>query len=266
MSLKITILGCGSSGGVPRIDGNFGVCDPNEIKNYRTRCSVLVEKTDNENTYTRVLVDTSPDLRAQLLKAKITDLDAVLFTHDHADQTHGIDDLRAIVYRRGQRIDAYFNHPTRDILIERFGYIFHGYEKPNYPSLLNPKLLPNYGEQLSIDGEGGDLKFIPIKLIHGDIECAGFRFENIAYCNDVNEIPVDSMQYLKNLDILIIDCLRYSKHPTHAHLEQTLEWIEKLKPKQSILTNMHIDLDYNILKNQLPEGVVPAFDGMVIEV
>ncbi|MBN8647653.1 MAG: MBL fold metallo-hydrolase [Caulobacterales bacterium] len=265
MSLKITILGCGSSGGVPRIDGDFGACDPSEIKNYRTRCSILVEKTDNEIDYTRVLIDTSPDLRAQLLNAKITDLDGVLFTHDHADQTHGIDDLRAIVYRRRKRIDAYFNLPTRRILLERFGYIFNGYEKPNYPSLLNPKLLPPYGQEFFIDGEGGQLSFVPIELIHGDIECAGFRFDNIAYCNDVNEIPNNSMNYLENLDILIIDCLRYSKHPTHAHLEQTLEWIEKLKPKKSILTNMHIDLDYNDLKNQLPEGIIPAFDGMIIE-
>lgn len=265
MSLKITILGCGSSGGVPRIDGDFGVCDPSEIKNYRTRCSILVEKTDNEIDYTRVLIDTSPDLRTQLLNAKITDLDGVLFTHDHADQTHGIDDLRAIVYRRKERIDAYFNHPTRKILLERFGYIFNGYEKPNYPSLLNPKLLPPYGQEFFINGEGGQLSFIPIELIHGDVECAGFRFDNIAYCNDVNEIPNNSMNYLENLDILIIDCLRYSKHPTHAHLEQTLEWIEKLKPKKSILTNMHIDLDYNVLKNQLPEVIIPAFDGMIIE-
>ncbi len=265
MSVRITILGCGSSGGVPRVDGNFGVCDPNEIKNYRTRCSILVEKTDNENDYTKVLIDTSPDLRAQLLNSKTTDLDAVLFTHDHADQTHGIDDLRAIIYRRGNIIDAYFNRPTRNILIERFGYIFSGHEKPNYPALLNPKLLPDYGDLFQIKGAGGIIDFMPIKLIHGDIECAGFRFENVAYCNDVNEIPVESMDYLKGLDVLIIDCLRYSKHPTHAHLEQTLEWVEHLKPKKTILTNMHIDLDYNVLKNQLPKHIIPAFDGMIIE-
>ena len=265
MSVKVTILGCGSSGGVPRVDGNFGACDPNEAKNYRTRCSILVEKSENETDWTSVLIDTAPDLRTQLLNSGTTNLDAVLFTHDHADQTHGIDDLRAIIYRKGARIDAYFNQPTQKILIDRFGYIFSGYEKPHYPALLNPKPLPQYGESIAIEGKGGAIQFVPVELLHGDVECAGFRFEDIAYCNDVNFIPDKSMALLQGLDILIVDCLRYSQHPTHAHLEQTLEWVEILKPRHTILTNMHIDLDYNELKQILPKHIEPAFDGMFIE-
>lgn len=264
MTLKVTILGCGSSGGVPRSDGNFGVCDENEPKNYRTRCSILVEKFYSNNEKTTVLIDTSPDLRQQTLAAKVKSIDAILYSHDHADQTHGIDDIRPFVYSNRKLIPTYFNQATADSLISRFSYIFKGYEKQNYPPLLIPNIFPNYGEIISIKGDGGSIDFMPIKLIHGDIECAGFRFGDIAYCNDVNEIPTESLEELKNLDVLIIDCLRFIKHPTHAHFDKTMEWVDLLKPKKTILTNMHIDMDYNHLISILPPNVLPAYDQMVV--
>jgi phosphoribosyl 1,2-cyclic phosphate phosphodiesterase len=266
MTLKVTILGCGSSGGVPRIDGNFGDCDPNELKNYRLRCSILVEKILQNGEKTIVLIDTSPDLRQQLLQTKTTRLDALLYTHDHADQAHGIDDVRGLVYRNQKLIETYFNQATRDTLIGRFGYIFKGTEVKNYPPLLLPKTIENYGEEFKIKGAGGEISFTPFRLIHGEIECVGFRFGNIAYCNDVNIIPPESFEYLQDLDLFIVDCLRYTPHPSHAHLHQTLEWVNQINPKHTILTNLHIDIDYNKIKNDLPQNIEPAYDFMEIMV
>lgn len=264
MSLHFTILGCGSSGGVPRSDGNYGECDPNEPKNNRLRCSLLVEKINLQNQKTTILIDTSPDLRQQLLQKKVTNIDAILFTHDHADQTHGIDDIRPIVYRHGKLINSYFDIDTQKSLISRFGYIFKGYEKQNYPPLLIPNLYPSYGEEFEIIGDGGKINVIPIYQKHGAIDSVGFRFDNLAYCNDVHYLPNESLNMLHNLDVLIVDCLRFNKHPSHANYDQVLEWVEILKPKKTILTNLHIDMDYQNLLNILPENIIPAFDFMEI--
>lgn len=263
-NIKVRILGCGSSGGVPRSDGNFGVCDPNNPKNYRTRCSILVTKT-SEYGETNILIDTSPDLRQQLIGARPVDIDAVLFTHDHADQCHGIDDLRPFVYSKRHIIKTYIDDETASRLIPKFAYVFKGFENKNYPALCEAFLI-DFKNKIIIEGKGGKIEFTPIKLIHGDINCTGFIFENIAYCNDVNIIPQETLEKLNGIDIFIIDALRYTPHPTHAHLEQSIEWSKTIKARHTILTNLHIDMDYDILKSQLPENIEPAFDGMIIEV
>lgn len=264
MSLQFTILGCGSSGGVPRSDGNFGDCDPNEIKNTRLRCSLLVEKINKNGEKTTILIDTSPDLRQQLLKANVKNIDAILFTHDHADQTHGIDDIRPIVYSNQKLINSYLEPFTAKSLIHRFGYIFKGYESNNYPPLLIPNIITQYGKMFEINGEAGKIEIIPVLQKHGSIDCVGYRFEDVAYCNDVHFIPKESLDLLKNLDIFIVDCLRFNKHPTHANFDQMMEWVSYLKPKKTILTNLHIDMDYNKLIEILPPEIVPAYDFMKI--
>lgn len=260
--IKVTVLGCGSSGGVPRTDGSWGACDASNPKNNRMRCSIKVEKLENDRK-TCALIDTSPDLRQQLLQSGTRQIDGVIYTHDHADQSHGIDDLRALVYARGSRIDCFMQNETYETLINRFGYIFAGFEKPHYPALLNPKRL-NWTDDFVIKGEAGEIEFQPLKMIHGAVENMGLRFENIAYCNDVNVLPNETLDQMQNLELLIIDALRYTKHPSHAHLEQTLEWIEILKPKKAVLTNMHIDMDYAELSARLPPNTVPAYDMMEI--
>lgn len=264
--IKVTILGCGSSGGVPRADGEWGACDPNNPKNYRTRCSLLVEQFGEHGLEpTRVLIDTSPDLRTQLLAAKVRKIDAVLFTHDHADQTHGIDDLRPIAFTNRKRIDAHLNEETSKTLLPKFAYVFHGHERNNYPAILNYILMPKTNEKLTISGEGGDIEFEPLELVHGDIMSLGFRFGAVAYCNDTNIIPDDALSRLHGLDLLVVDCLRYAKHPSHAHFDQTIEWIAELKPKHAILTNLHIDLDYEALARKLPQNAEPAYDMLTWE-
>lgn len=261
--IKVTILGCGSSGGVPRCDGEWGECDPNNPKNYRTRCSILVDKYSAEfENPTRVLIDTSPDLRTQFLANKVKFVDAVLFTHDHADQTHGIDDLRPIVYINRKRIDAYIDAETSQSLIPKFGYVFKGHEKGSYPALLNHIEMPADGEYVNITGQGGAIDFLVLSQKHGEINSLGFRFNNIAYCNDTNGLPKATLDRLYGLDMLIIDALRYTEHPSHANLDMALAWIEELKPKKALLTNLHIDMDYDTLCHKLPSHIRPAYDNL----
>ncbi|MCR9080755.1 MAG: MBL fold metallo-hydrolase [Hyphomonadaceae bacterium] len=259
--LKITLLGTGSSGGVPRVGGDWGACDPSEPKNRRLRCSALVETWDSEtpDQKTIVLIDTSPDLREQLLDAEVQRLDAILFTHDHADQTHGIDDVRALAIRNRAQIKAYMDAPTHATLFPKFQYAFEG--KGGYPPIIDVQPLIAPFEPVSVSGPGGALDCLPLDQEHGWIRSLGFRFRNIAYCNDLNALPDETMEHLAGLDLLIIDALRYTPHPSHAHLEQTLEWIETLKPRHSVITNLHVDFDYRTLKAELPAGVEPAFDG-----
>lgn len=262
--LEITILGCGSSGGVPRADGAWGVCDPDEPMNRRTRCSLLARrKGEGPEHETTVLVDTSPDFREQSIAAGIKRLDAVLFTHDHADQAHGIDDVRAFFLRQRARIPAWMDVATRDSLLRRFDYIFESHG--GYPAILESMDLPAHGTDWSVGGPSGDIPVTTFDLEHGEIRSVGYRFGGVAYCPDVNGIPEASFEALAGLDVLIIDALRHTPHPTHAHLGRTLEWIDRLKPRRAILTNMHIDMDYNSLLAQLPADVEPAYDGMVIE-
>lgn len=265
MTLTVTILGCGSSAGVPRVGGGWGACDPANPKNRRRRCSILVERQSAAGERTIVLVDTSPDLREQLIDAGVTRLDAVLYTHDHADHTHGIDDLRALVLHQRRRIDAYLDARTSQVVQTRFGYCFETPPGSSYPPILNDRRIAP-GEPVEIRGPGGALVALPFLQDHGDVTSLGFRFGNLAYSSDLRDLPDESLPALENLDLWIIDALRYTPHPTHFSVDEALEWIERLKPRRAVLTNLHVDLDYDTLVSQLPPHVQPAFDGMPLRV
>ncbi len=264
--VRVTILGCGSSGGVPRVGNEWGACDPNDPRNRRTRCSILVERyegTFSHDTATVILIDTSPDLREQLLAARVSHIDALLYTHDHADQSHGIDDLRALVYNQRKRIPTYMDEATAKSLLVRFGYIFETPKGSSYPALLDYLPMPACGERVTIGGVGGALDFQVLAQNHGDIDSLGFRFGAVAYCNDCKVLPDATLAACVGADLFIVDALRDTLHPSHATVEQALEWTAFIKPKHTILTNMHIDLDYAELSSRLPVGVEPAVDGLV---
>jgi phosphoribosyl 1,2-cyclic phosphate phosphodiesterase len=264
MKLELTILGCGSSGGVPRPALGWGACDPNNPKNRRRRCSILVERAAPDGK-TQVLVDTSPDLREQLLGADVTKLDGVLFTHEHADHTHGVDDLRGLFIRHRRRLDAWLDEPTSRAMHARFGYCFMTPPGSDYPPILTEhRLVP--GKPVTIEGDGGPITALPVLQDHGDIPSLGFRFGNVAYSADLVGMPDDSAAALMGLDLWIVDALRHTPHPSHFSLSQTLDWIGRLKPKRAVLTNMHTDLDYDALRETLPPNVAPAYDGMQISV
>lgn len=263
MSLTFTILGCGSSAGVPRIGSGWGACDPHNPKNRRRRCSLLVEK-HGPGGVTRVLVDTAPDLREQLLDADVHHIDGVLFTHEHADHTHGIDDLRALALHQRKRIDVYIDAPTSASLRRRFGYCFETPPGSSYPPILREHRLEP-GLAVSIGGAGGHITALPILQNHGDIVSLGFRFGALAYSCDLNGLPPDSLAALADLDVWIVDALRHTPHPSHWSLPETLHWIERVAPRHAILTNMHVDLDYEALRKTLPKNVEPAYDGMRIQ-
>ena len=255
--MKFIILGCGSSTGVPRPDGYFGNCDPKNRKNYRTRCSGLI-KTSNEN----ILIDASPDLRQQLLRHKITKINKVLFSHMHADQTHGINDLRPFYLNSRKQIDVYADKETSFYLKKTFSYIFKSYSK-EYPATLKINKLKNI---FSIKDKNKMLKIKSIKVEHGKVKSNCFIIDKkIAYISDVNKIYSKDYKYFKNLKFLIIDCLWYDNHPSHFNLETSLSIIKKFKPKKAILTNLSHVLDYAELKKKLPNNVIPAYDGLTID-
>jgi len=263
MSLTFTILGCGSSMGVPRVALGWGACDPNNPKNRRRRCSLLVERVNAHGGVTRVLVDCSPDLRMQLLDADIDSLDGVLITHEHADHTHGIDDLRPLFIRSRRRLDVYMDEPTSRAMRARFGYCFITPPGSEYPPILTERRLAA-GEPVIVDGQGGAIEALPVLQEHGDIASLGFRFGKLAYSCDIKSLPASSLTAMADLDIWIVDALRPAAHPSHMNLDEALGWIAKVKPKRAILTNLHSDLDYEILRAKLPENVEPAYDGMRI--
>ncbi len=256
--LRITILGCGSSGGVPRLGGHWGACDPANPKNARRRCSILVERWEGD-AVTRLLVDTSPDMRAQLLEQNVGYLDAVVFTHQHADHVHGIDDLRMVVFNRKQRLPVWADAQTSDALISRFGYAFVQPEGSAYPPILD---LNNIDGPFEVTGAAGPISVLPFEVEHGQIDALGLRFHDVAYLPDVSAIPEDCWVHLAGLDCWILDALRYTPHPSHAHLEQSLEWIARAQPQSAVLTNMHIDLDYEALNAETPDHITPAYDGL----
>jgi phosphoribosyl 1,2-cyclic phosphate phosphodiesterase len=258
--MRITILGCGSSGGVPRLGGHWGACDPNEPKNRRSRCSALVERIGPEGT-TSVLIDTSPDMRQQLLDAEVGRLDAVLYTHSHADHVHGLDDLRMLVINMRQRLPVWADEPTRAALLERFGYAFIRPEGSMYPPILD---MHNIEGDVTIEGAGGTLTFTPFLVNHGGMDALGFKMNNVAYLPDVASIPDDVWPHLQGLRCWIVDALRRDPHPTHSHLDQTLDWIKDMAPQEAVLTNMHNDLDYQTLRGELPAHISPAYDGMTL--
>ncbi len=260
MSLTVTILGCGSSGGVPRVGSGWGACDPSNPKNRRRRCSILVEQSGERGT-TSILVDTSPDLREQLLDAGVTRLDAVLYTHEHADHTHGIDDLRPLAIHMRRRVPIYADAPTGAMLRGRFGYCFSTPPGSVYPPILDEhRIDPN--EIFTIDGPGGIVSAQPFTMVHGNETALGFRFGQVAYASDVSAMPEDATARLLGLNVLILDALRYTPHPTHFSVAEALAFIEAVRPVRALLTNLHTDIDYHRLASELPQGVEPAFDGM----
>ncbi len=263
MSFALTILGCGSSGGVPRVAQGWGACDPENPRNRRRRCSVLMERVGPDGK-TLVLIDTSPDLRLQLIEAGVDHLDAVLMTHSHAEHTHGIDDLRPLVIAMRKRIEIFMDEPTSAAVREKFGYIFATPPGGSYPPILRERRL-TAGVACPVIGRGGTIDAIPFALVHGDIPALGFRIGDLAYTPDLNGIPEASLPFLEGLDVWIVDALRYTPHPSHFSLEETLGWIEKLRPRRAILTNLHTDLDYEILRRRLPETITPAYDGLRVE-
>lgn len=264
MTIQLTILGCGSSGGVPRIGNDWGGCDPLEPKNRRRRCSMLVEKI-GDNGCTTVLIDTGPDLREQLLDANVQHMHAVLYTHSHADHLHGIDDLRPFMIRNRRRIPVYMDAPTYDKAKQAFGYCFETPKGSSYPPILDRHSLKS-GAPVAIEGPGGPVEFLPVEVIHGDINALGFRIGNSAYVPDVSDITETGFKALGGLDLLILDCLRRAPHPSHFNLDDALEWTRELAPKKAIFTNLHNDLDYRTLCRELPVGIIPAFDGMQITI
>lgn len=251
MSSRIArILGCGSSSGVPRGDGDWGDCDPTEPKNRRSRCSLLVR---DETQDTQILIDTAPDLREQMLAAGVRRIDAAFYTHAHADQTHGIDDLRIFSLKQRDRIPIFADPHTLSHLQTRFEYCFQ--QVKDYPPILN-------AHEMTGAVDLGGLHVQPFEVVHGNIGALGYRIDGMAYIPDVSEIPDSAFSLLEGLDLFIVDALRYRPHPSHAHLDRTLEWIERLKPAHAVVTNLHIDMDYRTLLKELPAGVEPAFDGM----
>jgi phosphoribosyl 1,2-cyclic phosphate phosphodiesterase len=258
--LKFTVLGCGSSGGVPRLGGHWGACDPANPKNIRRRCSLLIERFDDDGA-TRVIIDTSPDMRSQLLDAGIGALDAVVYSHSHADHVHGLDDLRMIVFNTRNRLPVWADGATQNDLISRFGYAFVQPEGSPYPPILNMHTIKG---DITIDGAGGAIVLTPFKVNHGAIDSLGFRIADLAYLPDVADIYDAAWPVLDGLDCWIVDALRYTPHPSHSHLENTLAWIARVKPKRAVLTNMHIDLDYETVKEETPDHITPAFDGMTL--
>ena len=271
-TLRITILGCGSSGGVPRVGGDWGVCDPNEPKNRRSRCSILVEKwvgntngeeAPPESERTVVLVDTSPDLRQQLLTADVGRVDALLFTHDHADQSHGIDDMRAIAYRMRKRIPTYMDEHTKTFVFNRFDYCFEMPDGRVHPAILELQPLIKSGDKFEIDGPGGQVSVTALGLSHGPTPSLGFIFDNKAvYTPDVWDIAPEVLSLINRPDVWIVDALRYSAHPTHAHVDKSLSWLAATQTQQAVLTNLHIDLDYTTLSAELLPSQSAAFDTM----
>ena len=254
--MKFVVLGCGSSMGVPRPDGYFGNCNPNNKKNYRTRCSALI-KTSTES----ILIDTSPDLRAQMIGQKIKKIDKVLYSHMHADQTHGINDLRSFFITSKKQINVYADKDTSKYLRKTFSYCFDTYSR-EYPATLK---LNNLNKKIFIKNKKKNILIKPIKVQHGNVYSICYIIDKkLAYISDVSEIYKKDYKYFKNLKYLIIDCLWYKNHPSHFNLEKVLEIIKKFAPKKAILTNLHTDIDYEQIKRKLPKNIVPAYDGLSV--
>ncbi len=260
MTIEIRILGCGSSGGVPRLGGTdgagyWGACDPENPRNRRSRCSILVRQED-----TAILVDTSPDLREQLLAARVTALDGVLITHDHADQLHGVDDLRVLYLLNKRRIGLWSDARGLKGVRDKFGYVLQTPPGSEYPAICD-------AHEIGEPFENFEIGALPVRAFgvgHGRIRALGFRFGPIAYTPDADALDEAAFAALEGVEVWIVDALRHAPHPSHAHVGRTLEWIARVRPKRAILTNMHVDLDYDALAASLPPGVEPAYDGMVI--
>lgn len=262
---RFTILGCGSSPGVPRPNGDWGACDPNNPKNKRYRSSLLVERIHHvTEKKTTVVIDTGPDFRSQMIDAHVNHLDAALYTHAHADHIHGIDDLRSYALAQKCLIDIYADKFTLEHLKNAFGYCFQTPKVSSYSPILKANLI-NEDSQFVIQGQGGTIIVNTHLQFHGTIYSLGFRIGNVAYCTDVSKFPEHTLPKLMNLDVLIIEALQFETHPSHLSVDQALEWIEYLKPKQAILTHMDRSLDHDKIVNYIPSHVKPAYQGLIFE-
>ncbi len=262
---RFTILGCGSSPGVPRITGDWGDCDPNNPKNRRTRAAFLIEQIGEDGGKTTVVIDTGPDFREQMIRAQVDWIDAVVYTHAHADHVHGIDDLRAYFFRAHHRIPIHADVPTLQRIREGFGYCLEKPEGSEYPPIVRANIIETPDSEITIEGAGGAITLMPLLQRHGSTHSLGFRIGDLAYCSDVNGFPPETAAKMQGLDTLIIDALQYKTHPSHFSLDEAMEWIERLAPKRAILTHMHIPLDYDRVMAETPDHVVPAYDHLVIE-
>ena len=262
--LRLTITGCGSSPGTPRINGDWGACDPKNPKNRRRRAAALIERIAADGAVTRVAIDTGPDFRDQMLDAGVQFLDGVVYTHAHADHIHGIDDLRGYFLAQRRRIDIHADAATLARLREGFGYCLETLPGSAYPPIVEPHEIA-HDTPFAVDGAAGPIVFEPLPQIHGDTITLGFRIGPLAYCPDVSDFPAETAARLKGLDLLVIDALQYRPHPSQFSLAQALGWIADLVPKRAILTHMHIPLDYAAVMAETPPHVEPAHDGMAIE-
>jgi len=262
--LRLTILGCGSSPGTPRITGDWGDCDPNNPKNRRRRAAAMVERIKPDGRTTRIVIDTGPDFREQMIGAGVRRIDAVVYTHPHADHIHGIDDLRGFVLEQRRMVDIYADRQTLKRLDESFGYCFETPEGSSYPPILVAHTI-GHEQSFAIDGDGGPIRFLPLPQIHGEMISLGYRIGDVAYCADVSDFPETTAALLGGLDLLVIDALQYRGHSSHLSLREALDWIERLKPRRALLTHMHVPLDYDRVMAETPDHVEPCHDGLAVE-
>ena len=264
--ITATILGCGSSGGVPRIGNVWGLCDPENPRNRRRRCALLIEgRSAGSNEPTRIVIDTGCDLREQLIDTRVERVEAVFYTHEHADHTHGIDDLRVLALNNHKRVDVYFSAEAGKRIRAAFDYCFSARPGSDYPPILNAHFIAA-GEDIVVEGPGGAIKLHAFRQEHGSIDSLGYRVGNFAYSCDLSGIPDASRKAVSGLDVWVIDALRPLPHPSHLSLPESLEQIARQRPKQAILTNLHIDMDYAQVEAHTPDNVTPAFDGMRVDV
>jgi phosphoribosyl 1,2-cyclic phosphate phosphodiesterase len=264
-TLRFTVLGCGSSPGVPRISGDWGACDPANPRNRRTRTAAMVERVAPDGRSTRVVIDTGPDFRAQMLAAGVSRIDAVAYTHAHADHIHGIDDVRGYWLEQRKLIDVFADAHTLSRLKQAFGYCFETPPGGSYPPIVRARLI-DPPAPFTVEGEGGPLTLEPLLQVHGDIHSLGFRIGRIAYCPDVSAFPESTAERLQGLDLLVVDALQHKPHPSHFSLGEALGWIERLTPGRAVLTHMHTPLDYETVAAATPPHVEPAYDGLIVEI